>query len=56
MAAFLVVFSAMLRRRLWLADVEARIHEAGAAEDAPLAGDAVSAPQLSPAAVEDAVS
>ena len=46
LAAFLVVFSALLRRRLALADVEADLHAGGVASDAALAGDAVKAPQL----------
>lgn len=44
--AFLVVFSALLRRRLALTNMEARLEAAGLASDAPLAGDAVSAPRL----------
>jgi ABC-type transport system involved in cytochrome c biogenesis permease subunit len=55
MAAFLVVFSALLRRRLALAGIESRLHSAGLSVDAPLAGDAVTAPQLGAAAVEDGV-
>jgi heme exporter protein C len=52
-AAFLVVFSAMLRRRLALSGIESRLHAVGLAVDGPLAGDAVTAPQLERAAAED---
>ena len=54
MAAFLVVFSTLVRRRLALADLEARLHAAGMAVDAPLAGDAVTAPQLGKAVKDPA--
>lgn len=53
LAAFLVVFSTLLRRRLALSNIESRLFEAGLAADAPLAGDAVTPPQLGAAAVED---
>jgi heme exporter protein C len=53
MAAFLVVFSALLRRRLVLSTIESQLHAAGLSVDAPLAGDAVTAPQLGAAALED---
>jgi heme exporter protein C len=56
MAAFLVVFSALLRRRLILGDLEALAYEAGAGADAPLAGDAVTAPRLGATKTEEAVS
>lgn len=55
-AAFFVVFSAMLRRRLALADLESAAEAAGAAADSPIAGDAVATPRLSGAHVEDALS
>lgn len=45
--AFLVVFAALVRKRLGLAMLEAENYAAGADSGAPLAGDAVSAPRLS---------
>ncbi len=51
--AFLLVSSALIRRRLSLSRIESRLHAAGLAPDAPLAGDAVTAPQLGSAPVEE---
>lgn len=52
-AAFLIVFSALMRRRVALAAIEARLHAVGVSADAPLAGDAVTTPQLENATLED---
>ena len=53
MVAFLIVFSALLRRRLALSAIESELHSAGLTLDSPLAGDAVTAPQLGSTALED---
>ena len=53
MVAFLIVFSALLRRRLALSAIESELYNAGLRVDAPLAGDAVTAPQLGSATLED---
>ena len=53
MVAFLIVFSALLRRRLALSAIESELYDAGLGVDAPLAGDAVTAPQLGSATLED---
>ena len=56
LASFLLVFAALLRKRLQLADLQAEVFAAGAGSGAPLAGDAVSSPQLGVAGtVEDVV-
>ena len=45
-AAFTVVYAALLRRRFQLAELELRAHHAATAADGPVAGDAVSAPTI----------
>lgn len=50
--AFLVVFSTLLRRRLALSSIEDTLRDASLAVGGPLAGDAVTAPQLG-AALKD---
>ncbi len=45
-AAFTIVYAALLRHRYELAQLELAAHEAAAAADGPVAGDAVSAPSI----------
>lgn len=45
-AAFTVVYAALLRHRIRLAELELEIHAAGIATEGPVAGDAVSAPTV----------
>ena len=45
-AAFLVVFAWLVRRRVDLAELEARLEEAGLSSDEPVAGAAVSVPNV----------
>jgi heme exporter protein C len=44
--AFTIVYAALLRRRVLLAELELEIHIAAAAVQGPVAGDAVSAPSV----------
>lgn len=44
--AFLVVFAWLVRRRIDLAELEARLEEAGFSDDEPVAGAAVSVPNV----------
>jgi heme exporter protein C len=45
-AAFTVVYAALLRRRIQLAELELDAHHAATTADGPVAGDAVSAPTI----------
>jgi len=51
-AAFTIVYAALLRHRVELAELELAAHIAGAAAEGPVAGDAVSAPSVRQPGVE----
>ena len=48
-AAFTLVYAALLRHRIELAELDLAAYEAAAATEGPVAGDAVSAPTIGPA-------